>query len=131
MPRRASLAIVLLAATLTGAACRTSTDPVADQGVLPTSLAVRSDTPYIAGVIADRQTENRTMPRILVQASGASRMDRAWVTVHPDSLLVRRDGKKASAADLTVGRPVVVWVNGPELRSYPVQVTGSAILVER
>ena len=60
-----------------------------------------------------------------------ARVPAADVTVHPDSVLVWRDGRAASPADLTVGRAVIVWVRGPESRSMPPQVTGSAILVER
>ena len=129
MTRRAVLPAIFLAAALS-AACRSTAEPAADASALPTSLAVRSDAAYITGTIAERR-DDRAAGRILVVASGESRMDRAWVTVHPDSTLQWRDGRRASPSDLTVGRSVVVWVNGPELRSYPVQVTGSAILIER
>jgi hypothetical protein len=47
------------------------------------------------------------------------------------TLLVFGDGRAASPAALTVGRTVVVWVRGPETRSLPPQVTGSAVLVAR
>ena len=129
MPRRSALPALLLAAALSGAvSCRNAAEP-ADAGGLPTTLEIRGDAAYIAGTIAERR-DDRAAGRILVVANGESRVDRAWVTVHPDSTLVWRDGRKAAPSDLTVGRAVVVWVRGPELRSYPVQVTGSAILIE-
>jgi hypothetical protein len=129
MPRRTALSAVVAAAALSGAiSCRNAAEP-ADVGGLPATLEIRGDAAYIAGTIAERR-DDRAAGRILVVASGESRVDRAWVTVHPDSTLVWRDGRKATPVDLTVGRSVVVLVRGPELRSYPVQVTGSAILIE-
>ena len=128
MSRRTLLSAVAIA-TLAGAvSCRNAAEP-SDAGGLPTTLEIRGDAAYITGSIAERR-DDRAAGRILVVANGESRVDRAWVTVHPDSTLVWRDGRKATPADLAVGRAVVVWVRGPEMRSYPVQVTGSAILIE-
>jgi hypothetical protein len=121
----------LIAVLSVTASCREPAAAPAGPSVIPESLAVRSDVPYVTGTIAERRSDRALAPRILVVAGGASRVDRATVTVHPDSLRVWRDGRKATPADLTVGRSVVVWANGPELRSSPVQVTGSAILIER
>ena len=132
-PRRGAAALALLAT----AACAPSpsTEPAADAGALPFALMVRSDTPYITGAIVQRDG-GRASLRVRVRAPddasvSASRVSEAVVTVHPDSLLVFRDGSAASPAELTVGRTVVVWVRGPEARSLPPQVTGSAILVDR
>ena len=128
------LAARLTAAALLAAACRTAaTDPAPD--VLPFALALRSDTPYVAGPVVERSEETTGTVRLVVRArrtdDGSSRHPAAVVRVHPDSLLVWRDGRAARPADLTVGREVTVWVHGPELRSLPPQVTGSAILVVR
>jgi hypothetical protein len=129
-------ALVLLAA-VAGCSPSPSTEPAseADQ-LLPSALVVRSDTPYITGAIVSRDEDGRGSLRVRVRAPdsasvSASRVPEAVVTVHPDSLLVFREGRAASADELTVGRTIVVWVRGPELRSLPPQVTGSAILVER
>jgi hypothetical protein len=131
-PRRAA-ALALIATT---AACSPSpsTEPADDAGTLPFALLVRSDTPYITGAIVQRDGDRASL-RVRVRAPddasvSASRVPEAVVTVHPDSLLVFRDGSAASPAALTVGRTVVVWVRGPEARSLPPQVTGSAILVD-
>ena len=124
----------LLGAALLLAACRPAAS-APEPGMLPFALAVRSDTPYVTGPIAERSVEPSGTVRMVVRArsteDGSSRHAAAVVRVDPDSLLVWRDGSAARPADLVVGRQVAVWVRGPELRSLPPQVTGSAILVER
>jgi hypothetical protein len=129
-------ALVVLAA-VTGCSPSPSTEPASDADqLLPSALVVRSDTPYITGAVVGRDEGGRGALRVRVRAPdsasvSASRVPEAVVTIHPDSLLVFRDGRAASADELTVGRTIAVWVRGPELRSLPPQVTGSAILVER
>ncbi len=122
----------LLGAALLLAACRSAAAP---PEALPFALAVRSDTPYVSGPIAERSVEASGSVRVLVRArrtdDGSSRQPAALVRVDPDSLLLWADGRAARPADLTVGRAVTVWVRGPESRSLPPQVTGSAILVVR
>ena len=132
--RRGAAALALIASTV---ACSpsTSAERASEPDRLPLALVVRSDTPYITGTIARRDAERASL-RVRVRAPdsaavSATRVPEAVVAVHPDSLLVFRDGRRGSPEELTVGRTVVVWVRGPELRSLPPQVTGSAILVER
>ena len=124
----------LLGAALLLTACRPAAAPPEPEA-LPMALAIRSDTPYVSGPIAERSVEPSGTVRMVVRArstdDGSSRHPAAVVRVHPDSLLVWFDGRAARPEDLTVGRAVRVWVRGPELRSLPPQVTGSAILVER
>ena len=110
--------------------------PATEPGMLPFALAVRSDTPYITGTVVSREVARDGAVRVLVRAAAGaepsqSRVPEADVRVHADSALLWRDGRAARPSDLTVGRGVVVWVRGPEMRSMPPQVTGSAILVER
>jgi hypothetical protein len=123
-----------LGAVLLLAACRPAAS-APEPDALPLAIAVRSDSPYVSGPIVERSVEASGMVRLLVRArstdDGTSRQPAAVVRVDPDSLLVWSDGRAARPADLTVGRAVKVWVRGPELRSLPPQVTGSAILVER
>jgi len=143
LDRRAAVVARLLPLAVAAAACggdapATASDAPPD-GMptgLPFALAVRSDTPYITGTVTSRAVSATGTLRVRVRArDGAepsqARVGEADVTVHPDSALVWRDGRAARPSDLTVGRAVVVWVRGPELRSMPPQVTGSAILVER
>jgi hypothetical protein len=134
IPRRG--AVLVLAALLAAGACSPSSAaaPAPDSGLLPQALALRSDTPYITGTVTRRDEAGRTL-RLLVRAAAdaspsAARTTEAVVAVHPDSLLVHRDGRAAPPRELVVGRAVTVWVRGPELRSMPPQVTASAILLE-
>lgn len=99
---------------------------------LPFALAVRSDLPYVEGRIAAR--EEGAVLRLLVQASPwrpDQRVPAAYVTVPDGATLLWRDGRAATAADLRVGRAVVVWASGAELRSSPPQVAADAVLLER
>jgi len=133
LDRRAAVVARLL--PLAAAACGGSA-PATASDALPFALAVRSDTPYITGAVTSRGDAAAGVLRVRVRArEGAepsqARVVEADVTVHPDSALLWRDGRPARTSDLTVGRAVVVWVRGPELRSMPPQVTASAILVER
>jgi hypothetical protein len=131
----ATFALLAAAACSPSSSSSPSTEPASDADLLPLALVVRSDTPYITGTIV-RRDDDRASVRVRVRAPdgtsvSAARVPEAVVTVHPDSLLVFRDGRAAAPAELIVGRTVVVWVRGPELRSLPPQVTGSAVLVER
>ena len=120
---------LLLLLPLVAAGCADDA-PVAPS--LPIALAVRSDLPYVEGRIAAR--EEGAVLRVLVQAPPWQRDQRvpaAYVTVPDGATLVWRDGSAATAADLRVGRSVVVWANGAELRSSPPQVAAGAVLLER
>lgn len=140
MPRRPSArrrvataaATSLLALAGLGACSDDRTPVVTDP--LPPELALRSDTPYVMGTIVRREAGEAGSVRLHVRAptddpSWGGRRREAHVTAHPDSLLVRWDGRRAPLGSLAVGRIVLVWVRGPELRSEPPQVTGSAILL--
>jgi hypothetical protein len=132
---RRSAVVARLLPLAAAAACGGSA-PATASDALPFALAVRSDTPYITGAVTSRADAATGVLRVRVRArEGAepsqARVVEADVTVHPDSALLWRDGRAARPADLTVGRAVTVWVRGPELRSMPPQVTGSAILVDR
>lgn len=138
-PLAAPSALAAALATLL-AACGSAAEPEAGAApspeALPFAFAARSDTPYVTGRVVAREERAGAPVRIRVQARAGvepsqARVPEAVVAVHPDSLLRWRDGSAARPADLAVGRAVVVWVRGPEMRSLPPQVTGSAILVER
>jgi hypothetical protein len=121
----ALLSTVLL---VSGAAC--GREPVS---ALPLEFQIRSDVPYVRGVIVEKRSTDTGGTTIHVRHQGG---DPAMVTDAivslPDKLLLRwEDGAPAAPADLRLGRRVTVWVTGPELRSLPPQVTGSAILLAR
>ena len=126
--RRLGALAALAALPLLAAGCESE----AVAGIpLPLALAVRSDLPYVEGRIAAR--EEGAVLRVLVQAPARSerRVTAAYVTVPDGATLLWRDGSVATAADLRVGRAVVVWADGAELRSSPPQVAADAVLLER
>lgn len=130
-PRPAHAARLLAGALLLAGCGRGA--PTSADGELP-AAAARDNLPYVSGVVTVREDAADGVLRVRVHArSGAAKATRleALVTVHPDSLIQWRDGRPASTSDLRLGRLVTVWVQGPELRSAPPQVTGSVVLLER
>jgi hypothetical protein len=115
--RRAVVALVVAGALACG------------DGLAPGALAAPPEPAYIRGVVTARAAGGAA-DRVLVE-TGAPRpehpVDKAWVTVAPTAALRWKDGRPARADDLTPGRVVSVWVTGPELRSYPVQVTAAFV----
>ena len=99
---------------------------------LPAILALRSDTPYIAGTIVHRWTSQGDL-KILVEVPDhhEARVRAAVVTIDPDAVIVWPDGSRPGARALQVGRFVTVWVTGAELRSLPPQVRGTGFLLHR
>jgi hypothetical protein len=99
---------------------------------LPSELAVRSDVPYVTGIVVARGLDGAN-PRIRVrdEPGSTARVKEALVSVGPGVTLLWRDGRHASAANLLPGRRVIVWARGPELQSLPPQVLADAILLER
>jgi hypothetical protein len=122
------LAGVLLAAV---AACRPASGVESDDR-LPPEFTVRSDVPYVRGTIRAREDAAGALRLRVEDAPGSTaRVTAAFVTVLPEAVLRYRDGRRATPADLRVGRVVTVWVTGPELRSSPPQVSANGIIVER
>ncbi len=125
-----------MGALLAGACAGGAVSPV--EQTLPGPLMLRSDTPFIGGTIVSREPDLAGGVQLLVRApAGAAsrvsdaRVPEARVSVHPDSLLLWRDARPATPADLRVGRTVIVWVRGPAIGAPPPFVTASAVLVER
>ncbi|HEU4563299.1 MAG TPA: hypothetical protein VFS05_01575 [Gemmatimonadaceae bacterium] len=102
-------------------------------GDLPPEIALRSDTPYISGRIVAREEgeSGAALVRVEAPAGSEARVPLADVAVGPGTTVLHRDGRRATAADLRIGRMVTVWANGAELRKSPPQVTGGAVLIER
>lgn len=99
---------------------------------LPSQLAVRSDVPYVRGTVtARRASGTAAVIRVRDQPGSDARVTDALVTVRPEATILWRDGRTAGVGDLRVGRRVIVWARGAELRSMPPQVTADAILLER
>ena len=127
LPRafRALLPTVLLVAAV---AC--SGDPVS---ALPVEFQARSDVPLVRGTIVERSARDPEHIHIRVkdETGDPTRVSQADVSVSHDVLLRWRDGSRATAADLRVGRRVVVWATWPPNDQYPSTAVGQAILLER
>lgn len=122
-------AVLMCALALVLAGCGES--PTED-AMLPIGFAERSDTPYISGTILERTDINGQIRlRVRVPRGTMARVPEAWVTVAPSALIKWRDGSTASVRYLHVGRRVMVWATGAEMRSLPPQVTGNAFLLTR
>jgi hypothetical protein len=58
------------------------------------------------------------------------RVNEAYFRVGEETELRRADGTRATAADLTVGREVTLWITGPIAESYPVQVRARLVAIK-
>ena len=125
--RTRGLALCVVAALLAG--CGGSTP---SEAMLPIGFSQRSDVPYIIGRIVRRTTDGG-QTRLLVHArdGSSSRVPEAVVTVGSTTLMKWSDGDAAMQDHLRVGRRVMVWVSGAELRSLPPQVSADALLLMR
>ena len=129
--RLATLRLALLPLLVAAAACRRDPAPAPASALPPEFARVAASTPYVRGVVVEEVGAPGSARFLVRGAAGAGRHEAAIVRVDPDSLLRWSDGTRASVADVRVGRSLSVWVNGPETRSLPPQVTGSAILIDR
>lgn len=127
--RLASFLAVLLASLVSLGSCGGS--PAEPEDALIWEFAIRSDTPYMRGVIVERMNGRGGAPRIRVEARPGvlARAPEAIATVLPDAVIRWADGDHGTLDDLRVGTVVTVWVTGPELRSFPPQVSANGILL--
>ena len=68
--------------------------------------------------------------RIEADPRAVSGSAKAVVSLTLASRVLHRDGRAASAGDLTVGRTVSAWFTGPVRESYPVQAEASVVMLE-
>ena len=59
-----------------------------------------------------------------------NQVDKAYFRTTDDTEYRYADGSVASAADLRVGRTITLWITGPVMESYPVQVSASRVVIE-
>ena len=57
-------------------------------------------------------------------------VDRAYFRTSAETEFRRADGSAATGADLRVGGKITLWITGPIMESYPVQVLASRIVIE-
>lgn len=112
-------------------ACRSATAPAPSANadlaaILPTTA------PYITGTVVDRGDRAGQDPWILVASDPSDPMTgkSAYVDLGKDVMVVHRDGRRASVADLQPGRVVTAWVGPVERRSLPPQVSGRVLVIE-
>ena len=124
-------AVVVCVVTVILAACGRGSTPT-EEPMLPIGFSERSATPYIMGVITERTADNGGVRiRVHVRRGSDARVPEAIVAVGPSVLIKWRDGRTASLRDLRVGRNVMVWASGPEMRSLPPQVEANGVLLTR
>jgi hypothetical protein len=103
----------MLLAVVLAAGCGQSTAPETDA--------------YIRGMVT--QTDGPSGALLVKATDPAARIESAWVRVDERTRVERKDGV-LRAEGLAVGEIVSVWTTGVELRSLPVQVFATRIVVE-
>ena len=122
-------AVCLRVAAFVTLGCGGGSAPTED-AMLPIGFSERSDVPYIMGTITRRWDESgRTRILVHVPRGTEARVPEAVVSVGSGVLIKWRNGRSASVRELQVGRSVMVWATGGEMRSMPPQVSASAILL--
>lgn len=58
------------------------------------------------------------------------RVTEAFFRTTSETLIHHANGAAATAADLTVGKKISLWISGIILESYPVQVQATEIVIE-
>lgn len=120
-----------LAALLGAAACKQSTATVSADPSSTTAL-IPAGQPYITGTVVSRDARFQNAPSARVAVDPKDPPGRsADVLLGSDVVVVWRDGRRASVADVTVGRVVSAWVGATELRSLPPVVDGLVLVIER
>ena len=107
--------------------------PTGVDQMLPLEFQVRSDVPYMRGVIVERIESAGGGLRIRVRAVPGveTRNSEAIATVLPGAVIRWADGSHATPDQLRRGQAVTVWVTGPELRSLPPQVGANGLILHR
>ena len=68
--------------------------------------------------------------RVKGEPGTSYQINEAYFKLVPNTTVRRADGTPGTAADLTVGRAISLWITGPIAESYPVQVTAQLIVLK-
>ena len=68
--------------------------------------------------------------RVKGEPGGSNRETEAYFRTSAATLIHHANGSAATAADLTVGKKISLWITGIVLESYPVQVEATEIVIE-
>lgn len=123
MVRHARARALIAATFLLGAVAACQRD-----SLTPADLATLSDPYFIRGSITEVGAPWGNL--VIGQPGTDYRTDRAFFRVSAETKIQRADGTSASAADIRVGRQIRLWITGPIMESYPVQVYADRIVIE-
>ena len=116
---RASLAVFLGMTAIAG--CRSDSP----SGPKPT---VATGPYFIRGEITEAGQAWGT--RVRGEPGTSYRITEAFFRTGSETVIHRANGATASAADLTVGTKISLWITGVIMESYPVQVQATEIIIE-
>ena len=116
---RASFAVFLGIGALAG--CRS------DSASGPKAL-VATGPYFIRGEIT--QADQSWGTRVKGEPGTSYRETEAYFRTSSETLIHRANGSAATAADLTVGTKISLWITGIVMESYPVQVQATEIVIE-
>jgi hypothetical protein len=117
---RFTIAAALVAGLITG--CKR--EPTST----PASALFANDPFFIRGSVSE---VGKPWGNLVTGEPGTSyKTDRAYFRITPETEFVRADGSAATVADVKVGTKITLWITGPIMESYPVQVAAQRILIE-
>lgn len=121
---RTILRLVPAAGLLAVAACgSTNTDPASARADIPTNEPF-----FLTGTITE--VGHPWGYRMKGEPGTSYSVNEAFFTLAPDAVIQRADGAAASAADLTVGRAITIWITGAIAESLPVQVGAKLVVLK-
>ena len=116
---RASLAVVVGIGVLAGCRSDSASGPTATLATGPY---------FIRGEIAQA---GQAWGALVKGEPGTSyRVNEAFFRTSSATLIHHASGAAATAADLTVGKKISLWITGIIMESYPVQVEATEIVIE-
>lgn len=116
---RAAMAAVLMIGAVAACARDDTTSP---------ATALSDEAFFIRGRITEL---GAPWGNLVAGEPGTSyQVDKAYFRTSTETEFRRANGSAASAADLRVGSTIMLWITGPIMESYPVQVIASRIVIE-
>ena len=113
--------VASLGVVLTVGACQRDT-------TRPNAAALSKEPFFISGAITE--AGHPWGYRVKGEPGTSYGVTEAYFKLVPNTAVQRADGTPATAADLTVGRAISLWITGPIAESFPVQVTAQLIVLK-
>ena len=89
--------------------------------------AIPIEDPSIRGVVTAAGNGSLQVETDPSEVSGSPK---AIIRLMPNATISYRNGEAADEHDITVGKNVSVWFEGPVAESYPVQASTSTVVIE-